>query len=272
MVPSSSVSFTKKVGEDVARISTHFNAPAQILLTEQDIDAQLEESIDVMLAKLYDFVDNGSDYTIDNLDQLEIHTATYNPIGGSTYIPLPKFLADKKCIIDIINDDSFCFEYSILAQLYPNKNNKNNVCSYRKHLGELNFDKIDVPVKISSIPRFESQNPTISIGVQTLDENNRIVPLYASQHRGRQHHVNLFYLSEFTRADGTVIAPGEPAEEGCVAKHHYCLVTDLGRFLHSATQHTVFPCTYCLHRFYSLIALDRHLPLCSINHPCLIVF
>ena len=85
--PSSSVSFTKKVGEDVARISTHFNAPAQILLTEQDIDAQLEESIDVMLAKLCDFVDNGSDYTIDNLDRLEIRTAMYNPIGGAlTYL------------------------------------------------------------------------------------------------------------------------------------------------------------------------------------------
>src|SRR2546425_13213892 len=111
MVPSSSVSFTKKVGEDVARISTYFNAPAQILLTEPDIDAQLEESIDVMLAKLCDFVENGSDYTIDNLDRLEIRTATYNSVGGSSYIPLPDFLDNKKCTINVKNiDDENCFQ------------------------------------------------------------------------------------------------------------------------------------------------------------------
>src|SRR3989442_1680202 len=273
--PSSSVSFTKKVGEDVARISTHFNAPAQILLTEQDIDAQLEESIDVMLAKLCDFVDNGSDYTIDNLDRLEIRTATYNPVGGSSYIPLPDFLANKQGIVNVKNiDDDICFQYSILAQLYPSKNNKTNVCSYKKHLKNLNMTGIDVPVKIASIPRFEHQNPTISIGVQTLDENNRIVPLYASRHRGREHHVNLFYLSQFTRVDGSVITHGDPVEEGSVAKNHYCLVTDLGRLLYSSTscRNKCFPCIYCLHRFYTQHALDRHIPLCSTKPPCLIVF
>src|SRR5881296_2227545 len=89
--PSSSVTFTKKVGEDTARISGHFNAPAKILLTEQDVDAQVEESIATMLAKLCDFSENGSDYVIDNLDQLEIHTAVYNPIGEALIYLSPNF-------------------------------------------------------------------------------------------------------------------------------------------------------------------------------------
>src|SRR6267154_202814 len=203
--PSSTVSFTKKVGEDTATIDGHFATPAKILLTEDDIDDQIEESNNILLERRCDFADNGSDYLIDNLDKLEILTCAYNPIGGSTFIPLPQFLANKKCIINIKNNDDYCFGYSILAQLYPSKNHKNKVCSYKKHLETLNWCGIDFPVKISSIPRFESQNPTISIGVQTLDESNRIVPLYASKYRGRLHHVIFFYLSEFTNADGTVI-------------------------------------------------------------------
>src|SRR3989442_1361012 len=217
-----------------------------------------------MLERAGEFMDNGSDYVVDNLEKLEIYTCTYNPVGGSSYIVLPKFLADKKCIINVKNeDDELCFAYSILAQLYPSKSNKNKVVSYKKHLGKLNFLNIDVPVKLSDIPRFERQNPTISIGVQTLDESNRVVPLYASEYRHRPHHINLFYLTEF---------PFQDSADG--VKHHYCLVTDLSRLLSSATvhKHKCIPCTYCLHRFYSQYAFERHAPLCIVNPPCRIIF
>src|SRR5437867_4451653 len=150
--PSSSVSFTKKVGDNLARITSYFNASPKILLTEHDIDAQIEESIATMLAKMNDFAENGSDYVVDNLDALEIHTAAYNPVGGSSHIPLPKFLADKRCIVNVKNADDRCFDYAVLAQLCPIKNNRNKDHSYKKHLDKLNFTGIDRPVKISSIP------------------------------------------------------------------------------------------------------------------------
>ena len=70
-----------------------------------------------------------------------------------------------------------------------------------------------------------------------------------------------------------MIPPREPAEEG-ETKHHYCLVTDLGKLLFSATagNHTIYPCLYCLHRFYATWALARHIPLCSTNPACRIIF
>src|SRR3989441_10662215 len=272
--PSSTMFFVKSMDEGVAKFPGHFAATPKILLQEFEIDDQIEESVQAMLERAGEFMDNGSDYVVDNLEKLEIYTCTYNPVGGSSYIALPQFLADKKCIINVRNDDDRCFEYSILAQLYPVKNNKNIINSYRKNWGKLNFVNIDVPVKISDIPRFERQNPTISIGVQTIDESNRIVPLYATKHQGRPHHVNLFYLTEFIRVDGTVVSQREPAEEGCVARHHYCLVSDLGRLLSYASAHAnkSFPCLYCLHRYYSQFALDRHLPLCTAHAPCRIIF
>jgi hypothetical protein len=264
--PSSTISFTRTVGEDTARFDGHFAAPAKILLREDEIDAQLEESMQVLLERAGDFAENGSDYQIRNLESLKILTAAYNPVGGSSFIGLPKNLATKHCIINIKNMDERCFEWAILAQLYPCENGKKNqVSSYRNHLGKLNFSGIDFPVKLSAIPRFERQNKDISIGVQTADESKRIVPIYASEYRDRTHHVNLFYLTKIVRLDDS------GAEE---VKHHYCLVTDLSRLLSSATAHNkkCFPCLHCLHRFYSKFALDRHTPLCYSNPPCRIFF
>src|SRR2546425_1085755 len=123
--PSSSVSFTKQVGENTARFPGHFAAVSKILLNEADIDDQIEESVHEMLEKMQDFTENGSDYVVENLNVLEIKTAVYNPVGGSSFIDLPLFLANKYCIINVRNDDNRCFEYSILAQLHPSKNNKN---------------------------------------------------------------------------------------------------------------------------------------------------
>ena len=41
--------------------------------------------------------------------KLELHTVSYKPLRGETYIPLPKELADKKAIINMKNKDNKCF-------------------------------------------------------------------------------------------------------------------------------------------------------------------
>ena len=40
---------------------------------------------------------------------LELHTVSYKPLRGETWIPLPKELADKKAIINMQNKDNKCF-------------------------------------------------------------------------------------------------------------------------------------------------------------------
>ena len=52
---------------------------------------------------------------------------------GSSYIPLPKALANKKSIKSIIkNEDGRCFEWALLSKL----------SSYKKYRGRLNFKGI----------------------------------------------------------------------------------------------------------------------------------
>ena len=50
---------------------------------------------------------------------LDLHTVKYVSLGGSSYIPLPKFLVAKKAIINLKNEDDECFKWAITRALNP---------------------------------------------------------------------------------------------------------------------------------------------------------
>ena len=54
---------------------------------------------------------------------LEIHTAEFNPMNGSSYIPLPDWILNKKAIVNIENKDEKCFLWCVLRYLYPRDKN-----------------------------------------------------------------------------------------------------------------------------------------------------
>ena len=51
--------------------------------------------------------------------RLDLHTVKYEPLGGSSYITLPKSLAAKKAIINLKNEDDKCFKWAITRALNP---------------------------------------------------------------------------------------------------------------------------------------------------------
>ena len=58
---------------------------------------------------------------------LDLHTVKYEPLGGSSYIPLPKFLAAKKAIINLRNEDDECFKWAITRALNPVEKNSERI-------------------------------------------------------------------------------------------------------------------------------------------------
>ena len=64
----------------------------------------------------------GSGWTFYKVDKLELHTVSYKPLIGETWIPLPKELANKKAIIKMQNKDNKCFLWSVLRALHPKDN------------------------------------------------------------------------------------------------------------------------------------------------------
>ena len=58
---------------------------------------------------------------------LDLHTVKYEPLGGSSYIPLPAFLAAKKAIINLKNEDDECYQWAITRPLNPVENHPERI-------------------------------------------------------------------------------------------------------------------------------------------------
>ena len=65
--------------------------------------------------------------------QLEIHTIEFNPKKGSSYIPLPDWISNKKAIVNIQNKDEKCFLWCILRYLYPREDNDYRLTDIKKY-------------------------------------------------------------------------------------------------------------------------------------------
>ena len=51
----------------------------------------------------------GSGFTVVGVSEIKIHFNKYNPLRGSSYVPLPMWIANKKACINVKNKDTKCF-------------------------------------------------------------------------------------------------------------------------------------------------------------------
>ena len=76
--------------------------------------SKMKETVLESLAK---FQREGSNWRFRLVLSLDLHTVKYEPFGGSSDIPLPTFLAAKKAIINLKNEDDECFKWAITRAL-----------------------------------------------------------------------------------------------------------------------------------------------------------
>ena len=174
---------------------------------------------------------------------MHVHGATYRPLRASSYINLPKYIADKKACINVKNKDQKCFLWSVLAGLHPSKIHPERLYNYKKLEPTLEMGDIEYPVALSDIDKFEHLNH-ISVNVLGVEDKD-IFPLRVSRER-YDRKVTLMLITK-----------GE--------KRHYVLVKNLSRLLHDQNKHheKKFPCPFCLHLYSRQDLLDKHLEYCS---------
>ena len=120
----------------------------------------------MILKHFEEFSRDGSEWKLKRVVALDLGIARYQLFWGRSYFPTPKDIP-KRCSINVKNDDKRCFEWSILSALYPipHRSHPDRTAAYRKHLENLKFERIDFPVKVTDINRFECQNTNISVNV-----------------------------------------------------------------------------------------------------------
>ena len=107
-------------------------------------------------------------------------------LGGYSYIPLPKFLAANKPIINLKNEDDESFKWAITRALNPAEEHSEHIDKKHWEKSEvLNWNGLKFPVNLSDINKFENHNSSISVKL--------IYPLRISEYNyKRESTVNIY--------------------------------------------------------------------------------
>ena len=225
-----------------SKIETNLDGTDENKLYDKMIDRIKEEIDRVKTAE-------GTGWHLHSIISLELHTVEWDPLSGTSYIKLPKYLENKKAIINMKNDDDKCFLWSVLRALNPKDNNSEIDRELKSKIDTLNMKGIKYPITLQDIKKFESLNSNISITVLGYNEKNKVYPLRVSGYIGREHDIVLMLICD---------------EE----KKHYCLVKNVSRLLstqvsnHKEKHHF---CLRCMNSFCSHKSLNKHQEYCS-NH------
>ena len=245
------IKFSIKVND-----KAYFNSDTYINLESTDVKVILRKSIIDILEKLYGFQLSGSGWYFKEVIQLEIHTTKFDPMKGSSCIPLPDWIMRKKAIVSIRNKDNKCFIWSILRYLHPREKNDCRLKDLEQYEDELNIPKgFTFPVKIKDISKFETVNPQIpGINVFSINNNNYFYPLRMAT-GDAQKTIDLFLYEEN-------------------GKSHYCLIKNFSRLfrsqLTSRTNEPIQICKRCFCYFTKPELLDKHIEYCSNNKTALV--
>ena len=201
----------------------------------------------------------GSGWTLGTVISLVLHTTKWEPIYGSSYIPLDPYIANKKAIINMKNEYDKCFMWCVLRALYPKDKNAERIDKDLKSKQDIiNMKGICYPVNFRAIDRFEDLNPNISISVLGYNKEDRVFPLRISKYTGCDYDIVLLLLKEAKKGENGKIKE----------KTHYTLVKNMSALIasqknnHKGKRHA---CLNCFNSFDTLESLNKHKEYCYEN-------
>ena len=152
-----------------------------------------QEMTDVILEKIVNCNKEGTDLKFKQVLSLEIHLTMYEPLRGSSHIPLPPELSKKKATINMKNEDDQCFiMWSVTRALNIVDNHPEHIdINLIKATEKYNRDGITFPVNLGQINKFDKQSPTISVNILGYEKKNVNV-LRKSENYKRENVVDLF--------------------------------------------------------------------------------
>ena len=198
--------------------------------------------------RIQNFNQRGSNWRFERVLSLDVHFTDFQPLRGSTFLPLPSKISTKKAVINMKNNDDQCFKWSVTRALNPVDVHPERVSKELKDQSQrLDWSGLKFPVKLDQIIIFEKNNPQISINVFGFEGD--VYPLRLSKRSEREQTINLLLISD-------------------EAKQHYCLIKSLSRLLSSQVsghkESNVF-CLNCLNHFPNEEKLKIHEEYCLKN-------
>ena len=224
---------------------------------ESELYNEMVEEIEEEIQKVQNA--EGSGWMFLKVIKFVLHTTRWEPLNGSSYIPLDPYLANKKCLINMQNEDDKCFMWSVLRALYPKDTNPQRIDKdLKSKQNSINMKGIHYPVDLKAIDRFETQNPNISMSVVGYNKVDLVHPIRISKYTGCDHDIVLLLLKEAVKGENGKI------EE----KTHYTLVKNKSALIASQINnhgHKRHFCLNCFNSFNTPETLETHKEYCYEN-------
>ena len=242
--------------ESTQILNTFFHSETVENLEGTDESVIYDRSIQTIEERIQNFNQRGSNWRFERVLSLDAHFTDFQPLRGSTFLPLPSKISTKNAVINMKNNDDQCFKWSVVRALNPVEKNSERITNELKEQSErLDWSGLKYPVKLDQIVIFEKFNPQISINVFGF-EDKVVYPLRLSKRKSEQR--------ERSESEQTInlllISDGE--------KQHYCLIKSLSRLLSSQVsghkESNVF-CLNCLNHFPNEEKLKIHEEYCLKN-------
>ena len=99
----------------------HFSTKNEVVYESTDLMDFLSVSVERLIELIESLQGRGSGWIFTKVLHFDILVDVYKPLAASSYIELPKFLADKKAIINPKNTDDECFKWCVTEVVYPQK-------------------------------------------------------------------------------------------------------------------------------------------------------
>lgn len=246
----------------------HFNTSNNIIDRNTKLKNWFTDNVvNIVLSKMEEFQERDSCWALYEIYHLKVNINHYTPInvGLSTYVEMPAFIRKSKAVLNIHNNDEYCFLYSIVAALYPcdPSKNPNRVNSYRNPKTVLKFDNIHFPISLKDIPKFETMNK-LSINV-FMFEKKTLAPVILSKtnHKPRISLLILPYRDDDDDNDQDSVDLQKKRI------FHFALIKDLSKLVNRQMgnqSHKKWLCDRCLNHFKTNDNLNKHLQRCfSLN-------
>ena len=231
--------------EGQERIELAFNS----LMTSVYRGSETDQIVDGMIDNMKFQVENpallNSRFVFDEFLYLDVTFHQLNLKRGSSYLPLPDWLASKKAIVNPHNDDEECFKWLVIAAENAGMKDPQRVSNLRKFMDNYDWSGSEFPVSIKDIGKFETRNHIL---VNVLAVEGRDIYIHRKGRRmGRE--INLLMVSK----DGI---------------RHYTAIKSLSRLLSSKNSNTKRKqhfCMNCLQGFTQELSRDQHQAYCEDN-------
>ena len=114
-----SIEFFYDEGEKRNQVIGKNHGKPSPVLDSSNVDDFYDNQTAYLQTWIEKFRNTASGLEIDSCIKLYLTIEKYEPRKGSSYIPLPEALANKKAIINVKKNSNECLKWALLSLLYP---------------------------------------------------------------------------------------------------------------------------------------------------------